>query len=971
MDFITVGTRLTLDASARIVYAGTPDENLIREPLPFAQLSYYTPAPAFTNEWVRPWPAEAPREVDAVAAEGGAEAFTVRFADGTEADFTCKADPAALVFTLRALRPGTERTPARVRFARMELRVDGANALALMPLNPETMSFALPGAAPRHEAEALARLGLRGASCAVFAEPWAGLRARLQTVTKTLTERIPWLPCAGAFAQDAPEMQGSYMMIYGGYLPGSLCPQNLDRWLQMLRDIGLTQVDFHGAEDKNFTFGAFEPNPAIYPEGRRSLAAVTAKLRENGISSIFHTYSSQISPGSPLVTPVPDPRLGYNRVFTLRADVTETDTAFPIVEPTGDVSLVHTGHYNSSRWVVWDDEIIEFRALADHALTDVIRGAFGTRPSPHACGAKGRNLKRMYNILLPDTGGSLYRQVAANTAEAAESLGFTAFYFDALEAVDKLEGKELLDWYCADFVYQVAARLHAPAGMEMSHMNANLWYVRSRMGAWDRPSCAQKAFLERHAAGGAIAQRLCTLPQNLGWWYFGENHPGPASGTDRMTTDVYETMGRLAAAHSFSMSFQGLTDTAYFACEDLPRFAAMIKRWETLRLSGTLTAAQKARLAQGECHMEDGRIYPAVFRDSVVTFRDGRAEAVLENPFAAQTPYLLRFEPLECRGAASVPADFDTNALVEPNSHEFTGGAAFPDPVSDTPVFFPDYPTRVIPTRTVQASAVWEDSPKGRALRLEACAAGPLGCARAQQTFSRPLNIHGQYGFGVWIEGDGQGEVLNFELRSHRLEDLHMLQKPVVVDFTGWRYCELIECGAAQVMQYKWPFYMGLQAESEEFEPLTYDRVPNDWPDSMCLDEAYLDRNANPKHITGGYIADRRVAFASVWVNNLPQGKPVRVRIAGWHAFFTEGRDLAGLRMGNIAVDTLPAGSIAEFSDGSWFTAGPDSRPVGHAAGALPELSSGENRLPLTAAVPDGTRLRVTAAFRDLSDPIL
>ena len=970
MDFITDGTRLTLDASARIIHAGSPAENLIREPVPFAQLSFYTPAPAFTNEWVRPWPAEAPVTADAVAAEGGPDAFTVRFSDGAEADFTCRAEPAALVFTLREVR-SAGRLPTRVHFACMALRTDADRAVALMPLNPETLSFALPGAAPRHEAVALSRLGLRGASCAVFTEPWAGLRARLQTVTKALTERIPWLPCAGAFAQDAPEMQGSYMMVYGGYLPGSLCPQNLDRWLRMLREIGLTQVDFHGAEDKNFTFGAFEPNPAIYPEGRRSLAEVTAKLRENGISSIFHTYSSQISPGSPLVTPVPDPRLGYNRVFTLREDVGEADTAFPIEEPTDDVSLVHTGHYNSSRWVVWDDEIVEFRATGTRALTEVVRGIFGTRPAPHARGTKGRNLKRMYNILLPDAGGTLYRQVAANTAEAAESLGFTAFYFDALEAVDKLEGSELLDYYCADFVYQVASRLHAPAGMEMSHMNAGLWYVRSRMGAWDRPSCAQKAFLERHAAGGALAQKLCTLPQNLGWWYFGENKPGPAAGTDRLTTDVYETIGRLAAAHDFSMSFQGLTDTAYFACEDLPRFASMVKRWETLRLSGTLTDAQKARLAEGECHMEDGQIYPTRLRQTAVTFRDGRAEAVLSNPFGAQVPYLLRFEALECRGAASAPAEFDTNALVEPDSREFTGGAAFPDPVSDTPVFFPDYETRVIPTRTVTASAAWEDSPHGRALRLTACAAGPLGCARAQQSFSRPLNIRGQYGFGVWIEGDASGAVLDFELRCRRLESGQMLHKPVVVDFTGWRYFELIECGAAQVMAYRWPFYMGLRAESEEFEPLGYDRIPNDWPDSMYLEEAVLDRNANPHHITGGYINDRRVSYASVWINNLPQGKPCTVRIAGWHAFFTESRNVAALRMGDIAVDTLPAGSIAEFSDGSWFTAGPDSRPVGHAAGALPALASGENRLTLTADVPDGTRLRVTAGLRDLSDPVL
>ncbi|NMA08887.1 MAG: hypothetical protein GX929_07235, partial [Clostridiales bacterium] len=731
MDFVTASTRLTFDASARVTFAGLPDGvNLIREPMPFAQLSYYTPAPAFTNEWVKPYISPPPADIDAVGVYGDTRAFTVRFSDTSEADFTCDARDTALVMTLRAVRPGTPEMPALVRFTRMALRIDADTACVVMPLNPETRSLALPGAAPLHEVNAQQRIGFAGASCAVFIDTWENIRPRMQEVTRTLTERIPWLPCAGAFAQDAPDMQGSYMMVYGSYLPGSLRPDNLDRWIQMLRDIGLTQVDFHGAEDKNFTFGAYEPNRDIYPEGRKSLAEVTRKLRDNGIASIFHTYSSQISPGSPLVTPVPDPRLGYNRVFTLDADVDADADAFPIAESTADVSLVHTGHYNSSRYVVWDNEIIEFTALGDRTLEKCVRGMFGTKPAAHTKYTKGRNLKRMYNIFLPDAGGTLYRQTAANMAECAEACGFTAFYFDALEAVSALEGREYTDYYSTDFAYRVASHLHKPAGMEMSHMNANIWYVRSRMGAWDRPSCAQKKFLERHAEGGAIAQRLCTLPQNLGWWYFGQNVPGVPATTDRVTTDVYETMGRLAAAYNFSMSFQGLTDTAYFESDDLPRFASMVKRWETLRLSGTLTAQQRKRLAASECHMDSGHIYPAVFRDAAAVFHDGRAEVTLDNPYDEQTPFLLRFEPLHSPAARAQEQArvFDINELLQPGGQENTGGASFPDPVCDTPVFIPDYPTRVITTRTVKASGVWENSPHGPALTLTARAERPIGC---------------------------------------------------------------------------------------------------------------------------------------------------------------------------------------------------------------------------------------------------
>lgn len=975
MRFTTVSTMLSLDSAAYIDFAGVPGgENLIRESLPFAVLSYYTPAPAFTNEWVRPFISEPPVEVDAVAAKGSDSAFTVRFADDSEADFTCDAHDAALVFTLRAFRPGTEKIPALICFNQMALHTNAAAACVLMPLNPETRSLALPGAAPLHCVDAQERVGFTGASCAVFVDAWANLRVRMQTVTKTLTDRIPWLPCAGAFAQDTREMQGSYMMIYGAYLPGSLCPQNLDRWIQMLKEIGLTQVDFHGAEDKNFTFGAFEPNRAIYPEGRKSLTEVTQRLRENGVSSIFHTYSSQVSPGSPLMTPVPDPRLGNNRVFTLTADVSAGDTVFPIAEDTAAVSLVHTGHYNSSRYAVWDEEIIEFTALGNQKLEKCVRGVFGTKPAAHQAGTEGRNLKRMYNIFLPDVGGSLFHQIAADTAACAEECGFTAFYFDALEAVVALEGREYIDYYSTKFTYEVARHLHSPAGMEMSHMNANLWYVRSRMGAWDRPSCAHKKFLERHAEGNRIAQKLCMLPQNLGWWYFGQNIPGAPANTDRLTTDVYETMGRLATAYNFSMSFQGLTDTAFFACDDLQRFASMVRRWETMRLSGTLTDAERARLAAGECHMDGDRIYPAVYRNAVAEFRDGQAEITLDNPHGTQTPFLLRFEPLHSPSAAAekTEAVFDINELLQPGGQENTGDAAFPDPVSDTPVFFPDYPTLVIPTRTVKAFAVWEDSPHGRALLLNVTAARPIGCARAEQRFEHPLNIHGQYGFGVWIEGDGKGEVVNLELRSHHLQGSGLFQKLVVVDFTGWKYFSLIECGAAQVMEYQWPFYMGLRETSGEFLPIRRESNTNDWPESMFMENMYIDNNANPHHITGSPADYTRIAFASVWINNLPQGETCTVRVAGWHTFFTESRDVADIRMGGISIQgNLPAGSIAEYSDGAWFTAGSDSRPVAASVSGTPQaLAAGENRLTISANVPDGTRLHVVAGLQNTADAI-
>ena len=71
--------------------------------------------------------------------------------------------------------------------------------------------------------------------------------------------------------------------------------------------------------------------------------------------------------------------------------------------------------------------------------------------------------------------------------------------------------------------------------------------------------------------------------------------------------------------------------------------------------------------------------------------------------------------------------------------------------------------------------------------------------------------------------------------------------------------------------------------------------------------------------------------------------------------------------MGGIRLEgTLGADSIAEFSNGSWFTAGPHSRPLPLKITGEPEtLLEGKNTFRLTADVTDGTRLRVVCGVTD------
>ena len=61
---------------------------------------------------------------------------------------------------------------------------------------------------------------------------------------------------------------------------------------------------------------------------------------------------------------------------------------------------------------------------------------------------------------------------------------------------------------------------------------------------------------------------------------------------------------------------------------------------------------------------------------------------------------------------------------------------------------------------------------------------------------------------GVWICGDGKGELLNFQLNNSREYYTAWDDHYVDVNFTGWRYFELLlrERDAQRHQDYVWPY---------------------------------------------------------------------------------------------------------------------------------------------------------------------
>lgn len=76
---------------------------------------------------------------------------------------------------------------------------------------------------------------------------------------------------------------------------------------------------------------------------------------------------------------------------------------------------------------------------------------------------------------------------------------------------------------------------------------------------------------------------------------------------------------------------------------------------------------------------------------------------------------------------------------------------------------------------------------------------GQSAWAQATAELPTKVDLRKHRALGLWIHGDGGGEVLNVQVMADRQSYLHYYQP---IDFTGWRYCELGEPEGDRVMNY-------------------------------------------------------------------------------------------------------------------------------------------------------------------------
>ncbi len=797
----------------------------------------------------------------------------------------------------------------------------GACALSL---NLITRVDQLPALQNELRAAAYKKFGILGAKVALVGRRPNQILTTLKEVLSQADE-MPLCRVAGPWAQEIPFNHGSYLFNFG-----SLTETNLDEWIAMARSLGFSQIDNHGGASF-FRFGDFELNRQKWPGGWDDYRRIVARLHAAGIGSIFHSYAFFIDKHSKFVSPIPDRRLDAFRTFTLADGVTAEANTLPVNESTAGMSTV-TGFFEHNSVVLHlDDELVTFSGVSQEPpwrFTGVTRGAFGTRAGSHEKGARVRHLKECFGLFVPDPEASLFTEVAANHAEVVNRCDFDGIYLDAIDGSSILRGGDEC-WYWADkFVMEIQKRLKKPVGMEMSAMWHHFWQYRTRWQAWDYPQRGHKRFVDLHAQ--AVNSGLL-LPLHLGWWNFQSFNPPQIEPT---YPDVIECLGARLVGWDAGISLTGGVDREQLRNVPLFRRAVdTLRACEEIRHSGGVDEATKARLR------EPGSEF-ALFTDAAGKhrFRRSRSEA---HTVAMPEPWTLSWPVTNSFGER--PMKFRLEVLMSAGTNDDAGAILLGSPAQPDPS---DWKASTAQGVTAFVSTTASDSPAPGTL-ITATNGGKVerraawACYRKQ--FTPALDLKQHQALGLWIDGDGLGEVIAVRLESpQHLAFGAIADRYITVDFTGKRWFILVETESA-----RWSDFI--------------------WNDGKSLYNAYRET-----------IDFGAVDSVSIWCQNLPAGKEMKCGIGQIKALAMLPGTLKDL---TITVEGVTAVFPGEFTSGNWleYNGGEDCTLYGSKgevlrkvipSGRLLLLRSGPNRVQFSCTASKGPPARAKVTVITQGEPL-
>jgi len=644
-----------------------------------------------------------------------------------------------------------------LQFAKVPLRIDYAKqdfAASAMSRKINTKTLDFPGRSTLLGGQCFQVIGYEGAGVMLLGLPEAKLRDAMKAIVDSYPSgTMPVSKAGGPYAMDNPKNRGSYIIV-----SEPITEDKVDEWAKHLAGFGVDQVDFH--QGGPFRQGDFHFNEQAYPNGIADFRKTTEAFKKHGVITGLHTYAEFLSPESRFVTPVPSKDLDVMRTFTLADDLNAESTAIHVEESTADVSEITGFFVRNSKVVRIGEELIiinQPRKEAPFGFNNCVRGAYGTKVSAHAKGAPVDHLTQFFFLFAPKPESELFLEVARETAKAYNEGGFGMIYLDALDGTwSLLEDKELTWYYDALFVNEILKHATTPPLLEYSTFSQNLWYGRSRMGAWDSAHRGYQTFFDKHIATNLSNADRLYLPGQMGWLAI---CPSRGDNLDNFQYDIMfsedvEYLGAKSMGHDYGFSYLDIQKSA--ATPATYRNGEVLKNYDTLRKERYFSRETLDRLKEPGKHFLLEKSQNNGWHLTEANY--GRAVLNLEknsfcydNPFGKQTPTLIRIENFH------QTVDYDSSDAIE-----------------------------LIPMD-------------------ESKAVDNL----VSRKFEVPVDLSGHPGIGVWVFGDGGGQQINIRFDSpHHLVSGHT-DHFIDVDFDGWRYFSLAKADNGSRPNVQWPISCG------------------------------------------------------------------------------------------------------------------------------------------------------------------
>ncbi len=716
-----------------------------------------------------------------------------------------------IVFTVIAVKGEVE----NFTFINVPLTTEGLPsdpfAACVLSMNLHTHVFQLPALQTHLKATAYLRFGIENAEVTMLGVPQKEILPAIRSVMSG-AKNIPYSTKGGAWAQLSKESYGSYLMNFG-----TLTEATVPEWIQMCKNLGFSQIDNHGGGGF-FKFGDFELNSKKWPGGWDDFKKINKRLHDAGISSIFHSYAFFIDKDSRYVTPVPREDLGYFNEFTLALPLSADATEITVKESTADISMTTGFFVRNSLTLRIGKELIEFSGVtktAPYTFTGCKRGVLGTKASAYMRSESAFHLREMFGKFVPDPEKPLFTEIAKHTAEIVNEANFDAIYFDAIDGSDILAGPENFWYYGSKFVVEVAKHLKRPVGMEMSSMIHHWWHYRSRWQAWDRPVRGYKRFIDIHLASiksdeyehglyrgnspaidklAAAENGGLLLPLQLGWWAHQTWNPPQIEPT---FSDDIEYLGAKMIGNNAGLAMLGGFDNK--TLDETPAFRRLngiIKRYEELRQKNYFSESIRKQLrvpgkdftlfedAQGKMNF-----LPVSYnKHKILGLSHESANWTVVNEFKSQ-PVQLRIEHLMSVKPFDDPENITLTDFTKPN----------------------DFSKEMAKGVLGELGSNLEKSDSGlSAIGFSASSNGDspqdASWLKLEKKLNPILDLSKNQGLGVWVKGDGNGQLLNLRLESpHHISHGARGDHFIKIDFSGWKYFELVEIESSEFSNYIWP----------------------------------------------------------------------------------------------------------------------------------------------------------------------